>query len=86
MTEISGFELRIIQRIEKISHMRIGPEAPLTRHLANDLAMDSLDMVELVIALEDEFGIQIDDGSALEWATVGDVTKAVREIRGGRLG
>lgn len=37
-----------------------------------DLGADSLDVVELVMELEDEFGIQISDEDAEQIATIGD--------------
>ena len=33
-------------------------------HIIDDLGADSLDAVELIMAIEDEFGIQVDDESA----------------------
>jgi len=39
----------------------------------NDLGADSLDTVELVLELEDEFGIDIPDEYAEQMLTVGDV-------------
>lgn len=42
-------------------------------HLEGDLRMDSLDNVEAVMALEDEFGIEIPDEPAQSWTTVQDV-------------
>tara|TARA_B100000073_G_scaffold166054_1_gene137462 strand:- start:515 stop:763 length:249 start_codon:yes stop_codon:yes gene_type:complete len=39
----------------------------------NDLGADSLDTVELVLELEDEFGIDIPDDQAEKLLTVGDV-------------
>ena len=41
--------------------------------LVDDLSMDSLDCVELIMAFEEEFGIEIPDEDAEGWKTVGDV-------------
>ena len=45
----------------------------------NDLGADSLDTVELVMALEEEFGIEIPDSDAEKMATVGDAVKYIEE-------
>ncbi len=45
----------------------------------NDLGADSLDTVELVMALEDEFGIEIPDEEAEKIVTVGDAIKYIEE-------
>lgn len=39
----------------------------------NDLGADSLDIVELVMAMEEEFGLEIPDEEAEKIKTVGDV-------------
>ncbi len=52
----------------------------LTSSLYNDLDMDSLDFVEFVMELEDEFNIEIDDESCAKWQTVQDVLDTVKEI------
>jgi acyl carrier protein len=45
-----------------------------------DLDVDSLDLVELVKALEDRFGVAIVDGRLKEIKTVGDAISLVREL------
>lgn len=47
--------------------------------LKEDLQADSLDMVELVMAAEDEFGVEIDEDAVREFSTVGDVVKYIEE-------
>ncbi len=42
-----------------------------------DLGADSLDVVELVMALEEKFGIEIPDDEAEKITTVGDVIKYI---------
>ena len=44
-----------------------------------DLGADSLDTVELVMALEEEFGIEIPDEDAEKMSTVGDAMKYIEE-------
>lgn len=41
-------------------------------HFVDDLGADSLDTVELVMAFEEEFGLEIPDEDAEEMQTVGD--------------
>jgi acyl carrier protein len=45
----------------------------------DDLGADSLDTVELVMALEEEFGIEIPDEDAEKMTTVGDAIKYIDE-------
>ena len=45
----------------------------------NDLGADSLDTVELVMALEEEFGIEIPDADAEKMSTVGDAVRYIEE-------
>ena len=44
-----------------------------------DLGADSLDTVELVMALEEEFGIEVPDDQAEKLQSVGDVIKHIEE-------
>jgi len=44
-----------------------------------DLGADSLDTVELVMALEEEFGVEIPDEDAEKMTTVGDAVKYIEE-------
>ena len=45
----------------------------------DDLGADSLDIVELVMALEEEFDIEIPDSDAEKVVTVGDVVEYIKE-------
>jgi len=45
----------------------------------DDLGADSLDIVELVMALEEEFDIEIPDEDAEKAVTVGDVVEYIKE-------
>ncbi|MDY6820797.1 MAG: acyl carrier protein [Deferribacterota bacterium] len=46
-----------------------------------DLGADSLDTVELVMAFEDEFGIEIPDEEAEKIKTVADVVEAIKKYK-----
>ena len=45
----------------------------------DDLGADSLDIVELVMALEEEFDLEIPDADAEKFVTVGDVVEYIKE-------
>ncbi len=44
-----------------------------------DLGADSLDTVELIMALEEEFGIEVPDEEAEKLVSVGDVTRYIED-------
>jgi len=50
----------------------------------DDLGADSLDTVELVMALEEEFGVEIPDEDAEKLATVGDALRYIEEKSGNK--
>ena len=45
----------------------------------DDLGADSLDIVELIMALEEEFDLQIPDSEAEKITTVGDVVEYIKD-------
>lgn len=47
--------------------------------IVEDLGADSLDMIEMLMALEEEFGLSIPDDKAEGLKTVGDITKFIDE-------
>jgi acyl carrier protein len=76
------------ERVKKIivEHLGVEPEKVVpTAGICTDLGGDSLDNVELVMALEEEFGIEIPDDAAEKMLTVGDaialVTANAKECR-----
>lgn len=54
----------------------------LNSSLIDDLGADSLDIVELVMAMEEEFGLEIPDEDAEKIKTVGDVIKYIESKSG----
>ena len=57
-------------------------EVKSASNFQNDLGADSLDTVELVMALEEAFDIEIPDEAAEGIATVGDAVKFIEEKKG----
>ncbi len=49
--------------------------------IVEDLGADSLDIVELLMALEDEFGITVPDDKTQDLATVGDIVNLIESIQ-----
>ena len=54
-------------------------EITMDSSFLEDLNADSLDIVELIMALEDELDMEIQDEDAESFVTVGDVVKYVKE-------
>jgi acyl carrier protein len=68
-------------KIKKIIVDQLGvDESEVTEDASfmDDLGADSLDTVELVMALEEEFGIEIPDEDAEKLQTVGDALKYIQ--------
>ena len=67
-----------MDRIKKIIVDRLGvDESKITENssFVGDLGLDSLDIVELIMAFEEEFDIEIPDKDAEKMKTVGDAIK-----------
>lgn len=46
-------------------------------NLVEDLEADSLDAVEIIVRIEDEFGLQVEDDAAESVRTVGDLVRCI---------
>ncbi len=70
----------VFDRIKsKVAHQLGVEEGSITPEssFVEDLGADSLDVVELVMALEEEFGVEIPDDQAEKIVTVGDAVKFI---------
>ncbi len=74
--------MTVAEKVKKIIVEQLGVnEAEVTEEakFIDDLGADSLDIVELIMAFEDEYGIEIPDEDAEKIQTVGDAVRYIEE-------
>ena len=72
----------VFEKVRKVVVEQLGVEGSKVERSSSfisDLGADSLDTVELVMALEEEFGIEIPDDKAETIKTVGDAVAYIEE-------
>lgn len=77
----------VAQKVKEIISEQMGvamEEVIPTARFQEDLDADSLDVVELIMAMEDEFGISIPDEEAEKIRTVQDAIDYIREYSPGK--
>ena len=73
-------EKKIISMIaEKLSKKE--NEIKLESRLVEDLGADSLDVVELIMAFEDEFGISLPDEDVSNLKTIGNIVEYIKNLK-----
>ena len=73
------------EQVKKIVKEQLGveeEEIQMSSTFVDDLGADSLDIVELIMAFEEEFNIEIPDEKAEKIKTVEDVVKYIEEAKG----
>lgn len=78
MSDIEKRLTTIITEMGLVGPEKVTPQASLV----NDLGADSLDMLEIVMALEEEFGIEISDEEAVKINTVQDAINTIARLQG----
>ncbi len=73
------FKQLLVSKLE-IDPDLIKPEA----NLANDLGINSLELADLVLYCEDEYGIEIDDDALQSFITVNDVVEYLSGLVSGK--
>jgi len=68
----------ILERIAKTSPTAVTPE----KSLRHDFGIDSLSMIDVVVAAEDEFGVIISDDDTERIDTVEDLVRRLDEAKG----
>ena len=77
MSDIADRVRNIVVEKLGVEDSKVLPDASFT----DDLGADSLDAVEVVMALEEEFGIEFSDDDAETFKTVGDAVEFIRNAR-----
>ncbi|PQQ09366.1 acyl carrier protein 2 mitochondrial [Prunus yedoensis var. nudiflora] len=66
-SEVTDRVISVVKNFQKVDPSKVTPNA----HFQNDLGLDSLDAVEIVMALEEEFGFEIPDNEADKINSIG---------------
>lgn len=81
MEEVPTTEQAVAAIREELANIKVpGAENAQAEQTWKQLDVDSLDLVEIVKALEDRYGVQIADGRLKSIASVGDAAALVREL------
>ena len=70
----------IVKQVKDIIVDKLGAEeseVTETANFTNDLGADSLDVVEMLMTLEDEFNVTVTDEESVNLKTVGDIVKLI---------
>jgi len=79
---VRGGETMVFDKVKEIVVEQLGvdpEEVTMESSFIDDLGADSLDIVELIMALEEEFDLEIPDEEAEKFPTVGDVVDYIKE-------
>lgn len=72
----------VFEKIKEIIVEQLGvdeDDVTMTTHLMKDLEADSLDAVEIIMGIEDEFEMEIPDEMAEKFESVGDIVRYVED-------
>ena len=67
--ELQDKVIKLVSEATKMDVANIGPQTSFV----DDLNLDSLDMVELMMKMEDEFGVEIPEDETENLKSIGDV-------------
>tara|TARA_B100001250_G_C19811670_1_gene795985 strand:+ start:986 stop:1495 length:510 start_codon:yes stop_codon:yes gene_type:complete len=82
ITKVTMLKVAKLAILETLGEERAAEvEVTWDSKLGDDLMLDSLDMVELVMFLEECFGVEIPDEMAMDIVTVGDAIEKIKEAK-----
>ena len=71
--EVTERIVQVVKNFDKVDEDKVTPES----RFAQDLGLDSLDAVEVVMAIEDEFAVEIPDAEADKMASISDAVEYI---------
>lgn len=74
----------IFEKVKEIivSELKLEPsKVTMEANLETDLGADSLDAVEVIMALEEEFDLEFSDDAATSIKTVGDIVRYIESLK-----
>lgn len=74
----------VLDKIKEMIVEQLGvsaDEIQMDTNLMKDLEADSLDAVEIIMAIEDEYDIEIPDEDAEKFQTIGDIVNYVESVK-----
>ncbi len=72
----------VLEKVKSLLSSQLGikeERIQLKSRILEDLGADSLDLVELLMTLEDEFNVTVSDEEAVKLKTVEDIVKIIEE-------
>ena len=76
--------MSVLEKVKELIASQLGKsvdEITEEKEVVKDLGADSLDVVEMLMSLEEEFGITVPEEDAVNIKTVGDIVKAIEAIK-----
>lgn len=73
--EVQDKVIKIVSEATKVDTANIKSDT----NFVDDLNLDSLDMVEMMMKMEEEFGVEIPEDKTEDLKTIGDVTNYLKE-------
>ena len=73
----------VFEKVQKIISENLNvplEKVTMDTHLVDDLGADSLDVLEIIMSIEDEFNIKIPTNGAENIVTVGDAFEAIKKV------
>ena len=64
-----------------VDQLGVDEDAVTPETSIENLGVDSLDLVETIMTVEDEFGVQFEDGDVENLKTVGDIVRYIENLK-----